>query len=198
MRTSKPIATISYNTEEFLKLKLEELCREHKVSDYMYIKHDAEKDERKDHIHLYIQPNRLIDTMDLQDFLMELDPNNPMKPLGCIDFRPSKADDWILYAQHYQPYLASKGEAREFSYHKEDFRYHNEDSFEDMYKHAFKGSDWARRWQILEKLQDTSQNPLDLIYSGVVPLQQATQVNAIYSLRQKTGYLDRGGREGHE
>lgn len=198
MRTSKPIATISYNTEDFLKIKLEELCKNHTISDYMFIKHDAESDERKDHIHLWLQPNKLLDTMDLQEYFCELDLSNPSKPLGCIDFRPSKADDWILYTQHYGPYLQSKGESREYSYHKEDFRFHNEDSFEDLYRHAFKGSDFAHRFQILEKLQEDNTNYLELLYSGVVPIQQATQLNAIRQLKQKTGYLDRGGRKGHD
>ena len=110
MRTSKPIATISYNSQEFLWVKLNELIDAHKISDFMFINHFAEEDERKNHIHLWIKPNTLIDTMDLQKFLIELVPNNPLKPLKCIDFRPSLVDDWILYSQHFEPYLASKNE----------------------------------------------------------------------------------------
>ena len=71
MRTSKPIATISYNSETYLRDKLNELIKSHKISDYMFIKHKAESDERKDHIHLWIKPNTLLDTMDLQKHFTE-------------------------------------------------------------------------------------------------------------------------------
>ena len=146
MRTSKPIATISYNTEEYLVSRLQELVRNKKICDYMYIKHFKEEDETKDHIHLWIKPNTLIDTMDIQDFMREYDMNDiSKKPLGCIDFRASKTDDWILYSQHDPRYLASKFESRMYIYTKEDFRYYDIDTFEDLYRHAFYGSEWSQR-----------------------------------------------------
>lgn len=197
MRTSKPIATISYNTQEFLVHKLEELIANKKISDYMFINHFAEEDERKNHIHLWIKPNRLLDTMDIQRFLMELDPKNPEKPLKCIDFRASKTDDWILYCQHYAPYLASKGESREYHYSKDDFVAHDEDTFEDLYYHAFKGSDWARRFQVLEQLASGKIKPTELILNGSVPLNLATQLNAFEFMKNKYG-LERGTHSNHE
>ena len=107
MRTSKEISTISYNTEAFLYDRLQELLRNKVISDYIYIKHLPDDDERKEHIHLWLKPNKLLDSMDIQDFLKEIDPNNP-KPLKVLDFKPSKSDDWILYCQHYRPYLEYK------------------------------------------------------------------------------------------
>lgn len=101
MNTRKEISTISYNSVEFLTEKLQELLNEHIISDYMFIPHKAEEDETKDHIHLWIKPNKLLDTMDLQSFLQEYDPLHPDKPLKCIDFRFAKTDDWILYSIHY-------------------------------------------------------------------------------------------------
>jgi len=199
MRTSKPIATISYNTEAFLAERLAELVRNHKISDWIYIKHTAEVDEKKDHIHLWIKPNTLLDTMDLQNFLKEPDISDPTKkPLGCIDFRTSQVDDFILYGQHFQPYLASKGEMREFCYRREDFRFCDEDTFEDLYAHAFKGSDWAKRYQMLQALNEGQFTPTDLILNGTVPLNQATQLNAFMFMRSKYGTLERGGHSGHE
>lgn len=198
MRTSKPIATISYNSQEFLVQKLDELMRNHKISDYMFINHYAEIDERKNHIHLWIKPNTLIDTMDIQKFLTELDINNPTKPLKCIDFRLSKTDDWILYCQHYAPYLATKNESREFHYSKDDFVYADEDTFEDNYYHAFKGSEWATRNQILQALNDGTVNPVDLVLNGSIPLNLASQLSAIEHMKTRYGLLDRGGRANHE
>lgn len=199
MRTSKPIATISYNTETYLRNKLNELIDSHKISDYMFIYHYAEQDEKKDHIHLWIKPNTLIDTMDLQNHFKELDPTNPSKALGVIDFRPSQVDDWILYSEHYGPYLASKFEGREFAYLKTDFRYHNEDNFDDLYNHAHKGSEWAKRNQLLQALNDEGISPVDLVLSGAVPLGMASQLNALeYMKRHPNPSLDRGGRPNHE
>lgn len=197
MRTSKPISTISYNSEEFLKHQLCELIKSHKISDYMYIWHEPENDEKKGHFHLWIKPNTLIDTMDLQEFFTELDPNN-VKPRKCIDFILGKVDDWILYCQHFGPYLASKGEMREFFYTREDFRYYDEDTFESLYNHAFKGSDWAKRYQILQALNSGSVAPQDLIMNGTVPLNLASQLSALEYMKNHYGTTVRGNHKNHE
>ncbi len=198
MRTSKPIATISYNSQEFLIMQLEQLIKNHKICDYMFINHFAEEDEKKNHIHLWIKPNTLIDTMDIQKFLTELNPDNPTKPFKCIDFRLSAVDDWILYSQHYEPYLASKSEARQYHYTKDDFIYHDEDTFEDLYYHAFKGSEWAKRNQILQALNQGEVSPADLVLNGTVPLNLASQLNSLKYMQAHYGRTDRNGREGHE
>ena len=106
MATQKPISTISYNTESFLKEKLEALYNAHIIQAYMYIKHKGE-DGDKDHIHLRIEPNKRIDPMDLVDDLKEYEKGKE-KPLGVRPFRPSKEEDWILYAIHDPDYLALK------------------------------------------------------------------------------------------
>lgn len=198
MRTSKPISTISYNSERFLREKLNELIRNHKISDYMFIPHVPEEDEKKEHIHLWIKPNTLVDTMDIQAFFHEFDPLHPDKPLKCIDFRTSDPDEWILYSQHFGPYLASKGESREYLYSREDFRFYDEDTFDDRYLHAFKGSNWAQRYQLLQMLNSNEISPVDLIKSGTVPLSMACQLNAYEYMRTHIGTLDRGGRDNHE
>lgn len=197
MRTSKPIATISYNTQEFLVHQLEELIKNHKISDYVFINHFAEVDEKKNHIHLWIKPNKLLDTMDVQKYLTELDPKNPTKPLKCIDFHISKVDDFILYGQHYAPYLATKGESREYHYTKDDFVYYDEDTFDELYNHAFKGSEWAKRNQILEALRDNKIAPSELILNGTLPLNMACSVNTLVNMMSHSG-LERGAHKNHE
>ena len=119
MRTSKPISTISYNSVPFLQSKMDEFVRNHVISAWFFVKHRAEKDERKDHIHVYAVPNKMVDTMALQDALRELDPENPQKALGCIDFCSSNPDDASLYFAHNEEYLAWKGETREYHYGEE-------------------------------------------------------------------------------
>ena len=73
MQTCKPISTISYNSEEFLKSVLDNLVRTHVIDFYMYIKHIGEIDlfgeQEKDHIHLFLIPNKRINTADLEQFV---------------------------------------------------------------------------------------------------------------------------------
>lgn len=106
MATQKPLSTISYNTESFLSERLLSLYKSHIIQSYQYIKHKGE-DGDKDHIHLRIEPNKRIDPMDLAEKFIELDPNN-VKPLCCRPFRPSKEEDWLLYAVHDKDYLKLK------------------------------------------------------------------------------------------
>lgn len=103
--TAKPISTITYNTEEFLKRKLEQLILSHRIDDYRYIKHLGE-DGDKNHIHLLLYPNKRIDTGMLKDEFNEIDNTND-KPLGCLPFRTSKTDHWLMYVLHDEQYLKS-------------------------------------------------------------------------------------------
>ena len=106
MATQKPISTISYNSESFLKEKLETWLNAHIIQAYQYICHKGE-DGDKDHIHLRIEPNKKLDPMDLQEQLREYQIGKD-KPLGCRPFRPSKEEDWYLYVVHDETYLKLK------------------------------------------------------------------------------------------
>ena len=106
MATQKPISTISYNTESFLREKLEGWMQAHIIQSYQYICHKGE-DGDKDHIHVRIEPNKKLDPMTLQEELREYQFGKE-KPLGCRPFRPSKEEDWILYAVHDPEYLKLK------------------------------------------------------------------------------------------
>lgn len=102
--TTKPITTISYNSEEFLKRKLNELFDAKKITDYRYIFHYGE-DGDKNHFHVFIEPNRRIDTALLLDEFKEVDPTKD-KPLGVLPFRcNSQRDHWIMYVIHDPDYL---------------------------------------------------------------------------------------------
>lgn len=106
MATQRPISTISYNTEAFLSERLQELYKGHVISEWLFIPHKGE-DGGKDHIHLYLQPNRRLDPMGLQELLQEYIAGED-KPRGVRPFRPSKQEDWLLYALHDEKYLKSK------------------------------------------------------------------------------------------
>lgn len=106
MATSKPTSTISYNTEGFLREHLEAWVNAHYIQAYMYIKHKGEEGD-KDHIHLRIEPNKALDVMNLTEELREYVRTDP-KPLGVRPWRPSKEEDWILYAVHDPEYMRLK------------------------------------------------------------------------------------------
>lgn len=106
MATSKPISTISYNSESFLRSKLDDLYKAHIIQAWQYFSHKGE-DGDKDHIHLRIEPNKKIDPMELSDLFREFVPGND-KPLGVRPWRPSKEEDWILYGLHDAQYLKLK------------------------------------------------------------------------------------------
>lgn len=106
MATQKPISTISYNSESFLKEKLDTWVKAHIIQAYQYICHKGE-DGDKDHIHLRLEPNKKLDPMTLQEELREFVMGDK-KPLGVRPFRPSKEEDWFLYVVHDSTYLKIK------------------------------------------------------------------------------------------
>lgn len=106
MATQKPISTISYNSEAFLKEKLDDWVKAHIIQAYQYICHFGE-DGDKNHIHLRVEPNKTLDPMDLSEALKEYEKDND-KPLGVRPWRPSKEEDWFLYAVHDKDYLNIK------------------------------------------------------------------------------------------
>lgn len=196
MNTSAPFSFISYNTENYLLFKLKELYNNHIISDFMFIKHKAEEDEKKDHIHGWVNPNTRIDTITFQFALQEPDPFSD-KPLGITNPRKSDIDDWILYTQHYKPYLFSKMEDRKYYYQKSDFVFLDQDTFDENYYHAFHSSDWAKQLQINTLLQDPEFCRADLILNGVLPLNQANALLSLLRLEQANavGVTDRHGRK---
>ena len=114
MATQKPISTISYNTEAFLREKLDTWVKAHIIQSYQYICHKGE-DGDKDHIHLRVEPNKKLDPMELSEQLQEYQMGKD-KPLGCRPWRPSNEEDWFLYSVHNETYLKLKyagGDQRE-------------------------------------------------------------------------------------
>lgn len=122
MRTTKPISTISFNTTDYLELKLNELLKAGKLSFWAFILHKAEDDEggKKEHHHLYVEPSKMLQTDDLKKYLIEPDNNNPNHPRGCLPWVSSKFDSWYLYALHDKRYLSTKGQSRRFHYCHDD------------------------------------------------------------------------------
>lgn len=184
MATQKPISTISYNTESFLKEKLETWLNAHIIQAYQYICHKGE-DGDKDHIHLRLEPNKKLDPMDLMDSLLEYQAGND-KPLGCRPFRPSKEEDWILYAVHDEQYLKLKyggGEKGEkLPYKWQDIKV---PEYYDMEIAYIRAKSYLEHTSVnmATRLQN-GENPLDLVLQG----ENVYTVNALMRALTATDY----------
>lgn len=195
MKTTKPISTISYNSEVFLVSKLKELQKAKKIQFWAFIQHIAEEDEKKAHKHLYIEPAKSIQTEDLREYLQEIDETNISKPLGCISFNSSKFDDWFLYVLHDEKYLASKGQSRKYHYKAIDIISSDDDDLEyhineiDMSKYT--------PYQPIVEAQKEGITFDTFVSRGRVPIQYIRQYReAWFILLHESTY--RNGRENHE
>ncbi len=196
MRTRKPTSTITYNTPDYLIFKLEELRKAKKLSFWAFINHQAEVDEKKDHIHLFVDPAIQIQTEDLREELREFDPYHPDKPLGCISFTSSKFDDWYLYALHDEAYLASKGQSREIHYLPEEIITSDSD---DLF-HRIRQIDMlkiSRYGHMLSSIK-TGLTWTEYFARGNVPIQQINAFKTAYTtLQEYQGTCYRADRETH-
>lgn len=179
MRTSKPLATISYNTDSFLLAKLEQLRQLHKISFYMFVKHKKESDDLKDHTHLFIVPDGIIDSHSLKDEFDEFDPNMPDKPLVVMEFHNSKFGDWYLYSKHDKDYLASKYLERKYHYVESDFTCSDYEYFHDLLVRSdftrFKAS------RLFLDLVEQGYSFADILKKGVIPINMITQFKCMYN-----------------
>lgn len=197
MRTTKPISTISFNTPEYLYLKLEELRRARRISFWAFIVHLPEDDEggKKQHCHVYIEPSKMLQTDDLKDELKEFDPLNPDKPLGTISFVSSKFDHWYLYALHDKRYLASKSQSRVHHYLHEEIMTSDSD---DLLCKA-KSIDLLSLSPYADMLDaiDNGYTFPEYFSRGVVPIAQVRQFEFAWNtlLSNRT---NRNGRDGHD
>lgn len=148
MKTTKPIATISYNSEAFLRYMLEYLLDEKYIVFWAYIPHMKEEDEEKDHFHVYVEPNKPLDLLWLKDQFKEKDLSGNPKPLGCINFKPSKWVDWYYYGLHDKAYLLNHGETRKYSYTFADVR------TSDTTELTFRVSDTPKPFSKVERALD--------------------------------------------
>ena len=172
MRTTKPIATISFNSASYLKLKLDELKKAKIISVYHFIEHLPEDDEggKKKHIHLYIEPSKLIQTDDLAEHFLEFDADKPDKPRKCLLFRTSRFGDWYMYSIHDKAYLASKGQSRRYHYTYDDIVTSDPD---ELYR-AFREIDLSHLTPLREIMQavESGLSFSEYLKKGRVPIQQ--------------------------
>lgn len=194
MKTTKPFSTISYNSPAFLKLTLDGLVAKRLISFYAFVQHFKEEDEKKDHIHLIIFPNGQIQTDQVTDLLQELDPSNPLKPLGVMPWHSSKWADWYLYSCHDTAYLASKGQSRQHHYEEKDFASSDEDYLHELV-HTIDRTKYAKTVEFVQKVKDGA-SLMHLLETGQIPAPQFRQWEAMYNLI-KSCEPNRNGRASH-
>lgn len=196
MRTTKPIATISFNTPSYLALKLRELQKAGRISFWAFIVHKPEDDEggKKEHSHVYLEPSKMLQTDDLREALKEFDPAMPDKPRGCLTFVSSKFDAWYMYALHDKRYLAHKGEARRFHYCHDDMVTSDEDDL--LYKSRMIDMISLSPYADMEDAQKQGLTFVQYFSRGTIPIQQVTLFQNAWNLLATTR-TERGGRPGH-
>lgn len=177
-----------------MQVKLNDLVNRRKIAFYGFIEHLPEEDEKKVHKHLYIVPNGQINTDEIMDYLLEFDPKNPAKPLGCIPFHSSKFTDWYLYSIHDKDYLASKGQTRKYSYTKEEVIVSDSDFFNEEI-HRMDLSKLSK----VKALRNAVEGGVpfeQLLMTGQIPVQQVYAFKQTYDMI--SNYLERTSRNGKE
>lgn len=197
MRTTKPIATISYNSPKYLELKLNELVKAKKIGFWAFICHKPEDDEggKKAHIHVYLEPAKMLQTVDLCEALKEVNPADMSKPFGCINFRLSRFDDWYLYGLHDRAYLAWKQQSRKHHYDPSEMVTSDADELNYLVQsiNLLEVSRYAD--MLAAQRQGVTWN--QYFARGTVPIPQVRACEYAWQLLMSES-LERNGREGHE
>lgn len=121
MNTSKPISGISWCSIEYTQDVLNKLVKEGKISWWAAIPHMKEKDETKDHLHIFVSPSVRISTDDLRSRFHE-----PTGETGVYNgcsaiWQKSDFENWYLYGLHDSAYLAERNMEKLYHYKKSDF-----------------------------------------------------------------------------
>lgn len=196
MKTSKPISTISYNSSDFLVDTLNRLKYVGLISYFELIEHLPDKDDLKKHFHVFIEPNKVLDTDKLSNEFLEDETTHSRYiksdklPLKCIAFRSSKFGDWYWYALHDKGYLKAKMLERNLHYQDSDILTSDKDTHRylvidnPLSKYAFLGDD-ALRELVLQAILDDK--PLSsLLKSARIPIGKTQSVIALYNALDKS------------
>jgi len=163
------------------------------IAFYAFIHHFPETDERKEHKHVFIMPNGLINTDNLLDVLQEFEAVDK-PPLGCMPFRSSKWGDWYLYSIHDTAYLATKSQARKYHYTEKDIVSSDTDYLLDLI-HTIDFAKYRKTADFVTRIEQGVPF-LEMVKSGQIPAPQFNQWLALYEYIQNRG-LERNGNATH-
>lgn len=197
--TSSWLSAISYNTPFYLKYKLDELYNAHKIEFYCFISHLPEEDEKKSHIHLTIKSNGSLDSMEVQEFVKEPDPTNPIprQTVGFNKFNGNNDDvrnGKLLYDKHDPAYLKSIHQTRKYHYKWDEFLTSNQVEL-DYYIEICRIPETSLAK--FKEAMDKNVTIPNMVLDGVIPLQQINFAKTFKNLLQEEA-LDRNKRKNHE
>lgn len=200
MKTTLPVSTISYNTEEYLELMLNKLLKAHKIQFWAYIPHIPEEDERKEHFHVYMEPAESMQTEDLRDEFVEIVLGEE-KPRGCMPFNSSKIfGNWYMYVIHDVDYLLSKGQTRKYHYARKDVVCSDPDYLDEKIRQIDLLN--LTPYKKMQEAIDHGDAFEDLVSRGNVPLPFLNQYKAAWlillDVKKRKEELNRNGRKNHE
>ena len=172
MLTSCILSNISYNSEEFLKHQLNALLTSHQISFWCYIKHQAEDEELKNHIHLLMIPDTRLETVNLDSHFIEPVFDND-KPLKCMLWhKVTCIYDWFLYDVHDSVYLKLKyAEDKKIHYSKSDFVFSDKDIFDDFWFKSYHEYDFWKSTKYRKFIGD-GMSCKDIVKNGYVDLKE--------------------------
>jgi len=194
MQTTKLISSISYNTPAFLRGKLYDLVRQGIIEYAHWIWHNPEEDEKKEHAHLVLKPNRRLDTSKLRNEFVE-PVTGEEKPRGVLPFTPSKMNDWILYGVHDRVYLLRKCQNRKHHYEQKDIETTEPDLLNEHWRECHEGED-SRLTQVIELAGQGMTWP-ELLKTGLIPVNQLFQYREVF-MTFVSPVTERADRKGHE
>lgn len=197
MRTSKPISTISYNTDSFLRGKIEEWKKQGLIEFGMWIRHDPEADDLKSHCHVYLKPAKLIQTTDLETLSCEIDPTWKPKDsyesekeqqkheakqfFKMMPFRiTSDEGEWLLYAIHDPSYLFEKGLEREFVYSFDDIDTTCHDALNEIISRMNDKRKGRLEYRIIDCI-NRGMTWHQIVSSGIIPIRQIGGAKIMYT-----------------
>lgn len=178
MKTRRAVSTVCYNTDSFLIAQLNRWIDEGTICFWVAIKHKGEADDKKDHWNIYIKPDKYIETSNLLNDLIEVDPNNPL-PLRARPFQFSNNfDDWFLYHSHDVDYLFFKGLERIYHYTIDDFITSSPDWLRSLYSEIDRSP--YSGYRDLITAFDNHKTFNDLIRLGKIPLNRVVQYATVW------------------
>lgn len=195
MLTTKPCASVSFASLEYTYFVLKEKYDADEISFFAIVYHFAEDDDldeekkKRDHLHIFVIPNKRLNTDTLRGDLMEL--KDGEKPIRCMPFRSSKFDDWYLYSSHNERYLNSKGEFKKYHYNDDDFLCSDYFMFGELQRQI--------NWQKLNGMErfinmiDSGMSFTQILQTGLVPIQLIAQYERFY---EKYAFAHRGLTKG--
>lgn len=188
--TKRPLSTISFNTEPFMRNVLDTLVSDSKIQSWIYIRHLAEEDTKKDHFHLLLLPCSVVNPVFVRKAFIE--PSfTSLGDLGCLPFAPSKISDWLLYALHYEPYLLSKGLQRQNHYDISSLvSNESRDYLDQCFSEAVEGLNTSRVSNFIDMAM-RGHSFGELLASGLVPPNQVVFYDKLFRMYCTRGYREK-------